>query len=252
MRFKINPKYRDLEEFVKGLPDEFETTGETLYKQRNEIKRIDALGREVNVKSFKIPHLVNRIAYAYIRGSKAKHSFDYGMRLREMGVHTPEPIAYVETIKGGLFNRSYYISKHHKYDFTIRDLIGFEFEDKDNILRQFAKFTYQKLHLNGVHHLDYSRGNILITRNGDNYHFSIVDINRMRFEKMDYYKGLCNFSQIWADADELAVVAREYARLNNRDEEEAVRLLVEFDRNHKKKINRKKQIKQKMRGSWFR
>lgn len=243
MRFRINPKYFELEEFVKRLPAEFDSMGTTLFKKRNEIKKIDALGHEVNVKAFKVPHLINRFAYAYIRGSKARHSFEYGMRLRELGVHTPKPVAYVETFKMGLFHQGFYVSKQHPYDFTIRDLIGFEFEDKENILRQFARFTYVKLHRNGVHHLDYSRGNILITKNDEGYHFSIVDINRLRFEKMDYIKGLKNFSQIWAGEDELEIVGREYARLNGRDEDEAVRLLIEFDHQHKTRINRKKRYK---------
>ncbi len=49
-------------------------------------------------------------------------------------------------LKAGLFNRSYYVSLHLEYDFTIRDLIGFNFPDKENILKQFAVFTFEKLH----------------------------------------------------------------------------------------------------------
>jgi hypothetical protein len=30
----------------------------------------------LNVKSFKIPHLINKIAYAWLRGSKAKYSYE--------------------------------------------------------------------------------------------------------------------------------------------------------------------------------
>ncbi len=250
MRIKINPKYKQLEDFIHSLHEKFEVTGQSIYTGRNEIKVFDYNDVRINVKSFKIPHFINKVAYAWIRGSKARHSYEYALKIRSVGAETPEPIGYVEKLKGGLFNKSYYVSLHHHYDFTVRDLIGFEFEDKENILRQFTKYTYEKLHKNGIHHLDYSRGNILITKQPDNiYNFSIVDINRMRFENMPYLKGLKNFSQIWAGEDELEVVAREYAKLNGKDEKEAVKLLIQFDKAHKEKINRKADLKRKLRKS---
>ncbi len=249
MRIEINPKYKELEEFIHSLHRNFNTSGECIYEGRNVIKIFNYKDYKINVKSFKIPHFINKVAYAWIRGSKARHSYEYALRMLKVGAETPEPIGYVEVLKNALFHKSYYISIHHKYDFTIRDLIGFEFEDKDNILRQFTKFTYEKLHKNNIHHLDYSRGNILISKNTNNiYNFSIVDINRMRFEKMPYLKGLKNFSQIWAEKNELEVVAREYAKLNNKNENEAIKLLIEFDKKHKEKINKREELKRKVRG----
>jgi len=249
MRFQVNPKFKEIEDFIKDLPKNFDITGESIYAGRNEIKIFDYKGYKINVKSFKIPHFINKVAYAWLRGSKAKHSYQYALKMRRVGADTPEPIGYVEILKDGLFNRSYYVSIHHEYDFTIRDLIGFEFEDKENILRQFARYTFQKLHKNRIHHLDYSRGNVLISRKEKGqYNFSVVDINRMKFEKMPYLKGLKNFSQIWASEEELEVVAREYAKLNGKNEEEAVKLLIQFDKDHKYKINRKAELKRKMRG----
>jgi len=249
MRLDINPKYRHLQNYLQNLPEDFSKLGTSIYKGRNEIRVIDYEGVKLNVKSFKVPHFINKVAYAYLRGSKAKHSFEYAMKIKACGAETPEPIACVEVLKNGLFNRSYYVSIHHQYDFTIRDLIGFDFPDKENILKQFAVFTYEKLHKNSIHHLDYSRGNILITRlENKKYDFSIVDINRMRFEKMDYLKGLKNFAQIWAGEDELEIVAKEYARINNKNEEEAVKLLIQFDKEHKEKIQRKLAWKRRIRG----
>ncbi|MGZ2368304.1 hypothetical protein ACXR6G_00775 [Ancylomarina sp. YFZ004] len=249
MRFKINPKFQHLSNFLENLHENFSKKGTSIYKGRNEIRIFENQGVKLNVKSFKIPHLINKIAYGYFRGSKARHSFEYAMKIRACGAETPEPIACIEVLKHGLFNRSYYVSIHHKYDFTIRDLIGFDFPDKVNILKQFAVFTYEKLHKNNIHHLDYSRGNILITRLEDKkYDFSIVDINRMRFEKMNYLEGLKNFAQIWGSDDELEIVAREYARVNNKNEEEAVKLLIQFDKEHKEKIQRKLAWKRRIRG----
>lgn len=248
IRCNVNPDYFVLADFVENLPEMFEKEGTCIYKGRNTIKTFIRDGLIINVKSFKIPHLINKVAYAWLRGSKAKHSYLYAMELIKRGANTPAPIAYIETLRNGLFNRSFYVSVHDAYDFTIRDLIGFEFPDKENILKQFSVFTYEKLHKNGVHHLDYSRGNILITQKEANrYSFSVVDINRMRFEKMDYLKGLKNFAQLWANAEELEIIAREYAKINKRDEVEAVELLIRFDKEHKAKISRKNSWKSKFR-----
>ncbi|PKQ68843.1 hypothetical protein BZG01_03020 [Labilibaculum manganireducens] len=251
MRYLVNEDYSILTDFVKKLPSVFEKEGDCIYTGRNTIKTFKHKGLLINVKSFKVPHFINKIAYAWFRGSKAKHSYEYGMEILRRGANTPKPIAVVEVLKNGLFNKSYYVSVHNNYDFTIRDLIGFEFPDKENILKQFAVFTYEKLHKNGIHHLDYSRGNILITKKGNGkYDFSIVDINRLKFEKMGYLKGLKNFSQIWASEDELEIVAREYARINNRNEDEAFQLLIKFDIAHKSKIKQKKFLKATSK-KWF-
>ncbi len=250
MRLTINPKFQHLKPFLENLHRDFNKMGKSIYSGRNEIRVFEHEGLTINVKSFKVPHLINKIAYAYLRGSKAKHSYEYALKIRQSGANTPEPIASIEILKKGLFNRSYFVSIHHKYDFTIRDLIGFNFPDKENILKQFAAFTYQKLHKNNIHHLDYSRGNILISRKGiQQYDFSIVDINRMRFENMGYLKGLKNFAQIWASEEELKIVAKEYARINDKDQTEAEELLIQFDKEHKEKIERKKNFKNRLKSS---
>lgn len=249
MRHKVNPEYLFIEDFVEKLPFVFENKGTSIYKGRNEIKVFEYEGLQLNVKSFKIPNFINKLAYAWLRGSKAKHSYEYGIEILRRGANTPEPIAFVETLKSGLFNRSYYVSVHHKYDFTVRDLIGYEFPDKENILKQFATYTYNKLHKMDIHHLDYSRGNVLITKlDNGKYGFSIVDINRLRFEKIDYLKGLKNFAQLWASKDELEIIARQYAKLNNQDENTAVQLLIQFDKKHKEKIHRKHKFKALIKG----
>ncbi len=252
MRVKINPKYKHLQTFIEQLPFIFDTDGEEIYSGRNSIKIFEYKGVRLNVKSFKVPHFINKVAYAWLRGSKAKHSFDYGMEILKRNANTPEPIAYVETLKYGVFSRSFYVSLQYNADFTIRELIGLPFSDKENILKQFTRFTYEKMHQKGIHHLDYSRGNILIKRLLDKqYEFSVVDINRLRFEPMPFEKGLQNFAHIWAYAEEIEIVGKEYARITNHSEQETVKLLYKFIKEHKAKINKRMAMKAKLRGEPF-
>ncbi len=78
-----------------------------------------------------------------------------------------------------------------------------------------------------------------------------MDINRLRFEEMSFEKGLQNFAHIWAYAEEIEIVAREYARITNHDEQETVDLLYQFIKEHKAKINKRMAIKAKLRGEPF-
>lgn len=244
----INSKYRYLEEFIQSIPDNWVNIGETIYKKRNEIKVIRLPGLDVNVKSYQIPHLVNKFAYVYLRNSKAKRTYYYAHKLQNMSVETPEPIAYINCYKKGILTNSFFVSiQLSEYPMTIRDVINRNIEDKELLLRQFTRFTYFSLLRNGVNHLDYSRGNILIENEGYMHQFSIVDINRMRFEKMGLEQGLKMFSKLWAGESELRIIADEYAKITNQEPEKIIDLLIYLDRKHKKKVKLRKVYKQKFK-----
>ncbi|PVX50056.1 hypothetical protein C7377_1704 [Balneicella halophila] len=244
----INSKFRHLEEFVYSLPDKWDTIGETIYKSRNEIKLFRLDGIIVNVKSYQIPHLINKFAYAYLRYSKAKRTYYYAHKLQNMSVETPEPIAYINCFRNGLLDRSYFVSiQLDDYPITIREVIGKEIDNKELLLRQFTRFTYFSMLRHGVNHLDYSRGNILIKKDSNMYQFSIVDINRMRFEEMDIRKGLKMFSRLWAERSELKIIADEYAKITDKDAKTVTELLISSDKKHKRKIKRKNKYKKRFK-----
>lgn len=75
IKFQINPKYNHLKEEILALPQRFENEGEVIYAWRNLIKVLTIKGLKINVKSFKVPHIINRFAYRYIRKSKAERSY---------------------------------------------------------------------------------------------------------------------------------------------------------------------------------
>lgn len=194
----------------------FENQGELIGTgYRNVIKILDINGKKYNIKSFKVPNLVNKIVYNFLRKSKAQRSFEYAEKLLSNGVKTPKPVAFVEYKSLLGFKQSYYISEQLKYDFTIRKLIDEPFcEDYENILRQFTQFTYQ-LHEKGIHFLDHSPGNTLIIKNNMHYDFYLVDLNRMRFEKMDFDQRMNNFARLSPKDYMLDIISDEYAKLLN-------------------------------------
>jgi len=180
---------------------------------RNSIKNITVDGIDLNIKSFKIPNLVNKIAYKFIRKSKARRSFEYGYKLLNLGINTPKPISFIEYSSLFFFQNSFYVSEQYPYDITYRELIDNpEYPDFEIILRAFTRFTY-KLHENGINFLDHSPGNTLIKKVGNGYEFYLVDLNRMKFQNMNFEERMKNFAKLSPKDVMLDVMSDEYAKL---------------------------------------
>ena len=248
IQYKIAPGYEALEEWVRNLPDYFPDHGTSIFKDRNEVKVFAEPGFELNVKAFKLPNLVNRYAYVYLRGSKAARSFQNARRFLDAGASTPVPVAYVECLSTGKLKESFYVSLNYRNDFTLRDVLNNLIPDKRNILTQWVHFTWSHLHQQGIYHLDYSPGNTLIKKEGDRYHFAVVDLNRMKFIPVGFEKGIQNFRQLDTDEETLWLIAAEYAALCGKPADRAIDLLLKFDRSNKAYRQRKGNFKRWIRG----
>ena len=225
--------------FLENIDTHFNKSSYSIHKARNEIKILNFMNEELVVKSFKIPTIINKLIYTFFRDSKAKKSYIHSLKIPDFA---PQTIAYIELEKNGLLDRSYFISKNFKYDFTIREpLLDFNFHDRENIFKAFAQFTY-KLHQNNVYHLDYSPGNILIKIENGKYIFNIVDINRMKFFNLSQTDRAKNFSKLWADESILTTIATEYTKLYSCDET-FIKQVIYFSNQNKKIKNFKKRLK---------
>jgi serine/threonine protein kinase len=242
-KYIINPKFDNFKEILVDIKNIFKSSDESIHKARNELKIIELNSLKCVVKSFKIPHAINKVAYTFFREGKAKKSFSNAMKLTELGVNTPEPVGIIEFFRFGVLSESYFISLYEPYDFTIREVFHHKVDDTQNILKQFAKFTYE-LHQKGVWHVDYSLGNILVTKKGTKYNFSLVDINRMEFKNIPPQEGLKNFNKFWAKFDEdLPIIAKEYAKLSNFNEDEAIKIVLDEAKKLEDKVNLKRKLK---------
>ncbi|WP_252981496.1 lipopolysaccharide kinase InaA family protein [Aliarcobacter butzleri] len=180
--------------------------------------------------------------YTFFKKSKAQKSYEYALKINEF---TPKPIGFIEFYKYGLLDESYFLSEKFDYNFTIREpLLDINFPNKNEILKSFAKFTFD-LHQAGIFHFDYSPGNILIKEENNNFIFKIVDINRMKFFDLELDDRLKNFSKLWAKDDDLKIIIKEYAKFLKVDENELITRAINFSHKHKAKINLKKRLKGK-------
>lgn len=245
--FVVHSKYDHLKDELLSCIKNFETSGKNVTEgERNVIKKFTVEVLEINIKKFKNPNVFNKYIYQYMRKSKAKRSFEYADRLTNLQIKTPFPIAYFERFEGGL-TESYYISEHVDYDFDFRYLIhNPTFKNREEVLRQFANFTFH-LHQNGINFLDHSPGNTLIlekSRDGksesNKYEFYLIDLNRMRFEPMDFEKRMHNFRRLWLSKTMIKVLSKEYAQLYGKGYNETHAFMTKYSRQFQKKVNSKK------------
>lgn len=247
MEFVFSDKYPDSKEEIISFVENFQQ-GRLLGKgDRNQIRIFPHQGKEINIKSFKVPNAINKIAYRFLRKSKAERSFEYAHHLLSKGIGTPYPIAYAEEKNGFGFRRSFYISEHLQSDLTYRTLVQeSHFPEWEKILRAFTRFTFM-LHEKQIEFLDHSPGNTLIRKEGEGYLFSLVDLNRMNFKKLTLEERMKNFSRLTPRKDMVEIMAAEYAQLISEPEELIYEKMWGYTREFQKDFQRKKALKKKLK-----
>ena len=216
MKYKVINKFFDT--FLVNIQKYFQSENNiVLFDKRNIIKIVEFENKKYVVKSFKIPHFINKIVYKFFRASKAKRSYDNSVKLEELNINTPKPIGYIEFSSFVFFKDSYYISEFFDYDFEIRAVFKDEnFKDRTNILKKFIEFTYD-VHNKGVYHIDYSPGNILVKKIDDEYQFFIIDVNRMKFLEFDVDLRMKSMSKLTFNESDNDLMIRHYSEISKID-----------------------------------
>ncbi|TVR88777.1 MAG: Kdo domain containing protein [Saprospirales bacterium] len=245
MHVVINGDYKRHRRRLVEMITDFDRSGEMLVKgKRNTIKIFPLDGKTVNIKAFQIPNAVNKLAYRYLRKSKARRSFEYAKKLLALGINTPEPMAYGEERNFWGLNKSYYLSEHLTGQFSIRQpLEQKNFTNREEILRQFTRFTFH-LHEKRVWFLDHSPGNTLVREDSNGqYQFFLVDINRMQFKKLSRKVRLNNFARLSADKKALSIIGEEYAKLTGWPKKATTRAILEADQKFRAGRKKKQRMK---------
>lgn len=221
-----------LTDYAKALPALFKYNyGTVIYKGRNELREMDWYGTKVVVKSFRVPNLINRIAYGVFRSSKAQRSFEYAEMLRREGIGSPAPVAYYTERNGLLFTHSYYVCLKSECPYSYVNLMRGDFPGQEEILRAIARTT-AALHEKGYLHKDYSRGNILFRRTDKGVEVEIIDLNRIRFRTVDMEEGCRNFERLPGTPEMFAILADEYAKARGFDANECLKLILKYNNAH--------------------
>lgn len=241
----LNPQYMHLEEFVKNLPSVFDSTGVILQDARNTIKVIEHEGIRYNVKRFRKPIFINRVVYTFFRKSKGYKAYFNAIEVIKRGFKTPTPIAYLELKSAGLIDYSYFVSL--QLDENIQELRNYYFTKLDNqvdtfVIASLAKYTAQ-LHKSEILHMDYSSGNVMCKINEDEIEFYLVDINRMKFQKVHLSDACKSVSRLFEYDDTMTFFAREYAAESNINESTCIDLMLKHKHAYEKYRERKDKFK---------
>lgn len=213
----INPEYDDMRQWLESLPERFDAEGRSIFRKRNEVKIFtpNHNGRSISVavKSFRRPTLAGRILYTLFRSSKACRSYLYSLRYIALGIDSPEPVAYIETRRGGLIDRSYYVSIKSDSIQTFDAVVAAEQFDRrlaDAVGRLMAE-----MHSKGAIHGDPNLKNILY--DPSTLKLSLIDNNRSRFGRVTRRKAIMNLRRITHRRDALRRITEAYASSLNLD-----------------------------------
>ena len=182
MKITVNPGMEHLRQFVRQLPELFPVSGEVLHDGRNQIRAFDIGGERLVVKRYKRPSAFNAVMYSFFRKSKARRAYEHALRLRELEIDTPEPVAWSEYRRNGLITETYFVSRRSDYAPLTAATERFPTSDSLPVLEAFSRFTV-RLHEKGICHEDFNQTNILWRHDEatGRYDFQLIDINRMKF-----------------------------------------------------------------------
>lgn len=217
MAFNITlaDKYKDWKDFLLSIPSRMDSEGTWIYgHKRNLIKSFEAPdGTVLVVKRYHKPRWINLFVYSWgIRKPKGVRAYRYATILINHGIETPEPVAYIEHRECGFLLDSYLITLQCTYPHRLYEMGDAKPNVYEPMAKALASFAAH-MHDEGILHLDFSPGNILWEKdaNGE-YHFSLVDINRMRFGNISMKAGCENFARLWGPKAFIVLLTKEYAR----------------------------------------
>lgn len=239
--FYIHQMYAHLRNEIEQIPSRFDIEGEVIYRVRNCIKKIDANGEMWNVKSFQTPITLNQFIYRHLRKSKAERSYKTALQLLSLGISTPQPIAYIVERNLWTIKRSYYISQHIDYDYTLGDLFHNPPHDAPRIITECLKYI-ASFHRKGLYFIDLSVGNILIKRQPDGaFTFYLIDLNRAAFynRPLTCSESIKAFCRLDTTYSQKKLVLQEYAQIAGFDHSE----VMQQYKLHEEKDNRRRRMK---------
>lgn len=238
-RVIVNPDFEELRAFIDSIPSHF-SEGKLVYAGRNEIRSFTVDGATIVVKRFGRLNFIKKIIYTFFRKDKALRSYDNSVELLIRGISTPIPLGYIAIKKHGLLEQLYYVSAETKAKDVKSELIDRE-PYNEPLLKAYATFV-AKLHELGVLHRDLNPTNVLYTQDGDgNYHFTLIDVNRMSFYGGPVPKAKCmeNLTLFWWLTPVYRAVLNVYAEKRGWTKNDIEKAIKVKERHDKRWIRRK-------------
>ena len=241
MKYVVSEAYRQYADFIDRIPQLFaQGEGTVIYRQRNEVRRMEYQGKTFIVKCYKKVNPIQQVVYTFFRKTKAERAFLYAQKFRERGIETPHEIAFIETSAYGLFNVGYFISEECSWRSSALDLR--EVEVFDRRLGRAVMEHIVLMHSRGILHGDLNLTNFLYQQRKDNgYDFKMIDTNRSHFINGMPSDEQClkNLVRITHRRDLYEFLIGQYAEIRKWNVEETIRqahLLLDHFENRRFKL----------------
>jgi tRNA A-37 threonylcarbamoyl transferase component Bud32 len=136
-----------------------------------------------------LSHTVGKLAGQ----SRAIRNFNNALKLLELGIPTPQPVAAMDERKLRTLKKSYYITikvqdAFHGYDWLKENFRKLSQPDQSQIIERFAALV-REMHFKGVIHGDLKCSNVLILPESKPFTFSITDLDAVSFTKKSWQAG---------------------------------------------------------------
>lgn len=180
MKQHLSSEYGHLKDWLPQIPHLFAThQGTLLYNGRNQIRLFEVAGEKLVVKQYKRHNLLKMFVYTFFRPNKARRSYENAIALRARHILTPHEIAYLEETRVSLVQQVYYVCAYTDWQPIQTRLI--DQNPYDAALGTAYAHFVASLHQHGILHRDLNPTNVLYREQEGNYHFQLIDINRMQF-----------------------------------------------------------------------
>ena len=159
----------------------FDREGVLIYDSRNQVRVFKVDGEKIVVKRYHRSLFHQRIDYTFRSPSEAKRAYTYALKLLELQINTPEPIACIEGYHWGLYKEGFFVSAFCG-DPDAR-ILREEWEEHDDLFNALAHFLVD-MHEKGFMHGDTNLSNFLYRKDEKSptgYCITTIDINRSRF-----------------------------------------------------------------------
>ena len=174
---------------------------------------------------------------------------EHAERLLNLGIGTPEPVASIEYVDAGCLRESYYICRYWPSDVDLRGLLYRDDSfgaNVESLLERLAGFTLLQ-HDNGVLHLDYNPGNILVRSSKEGFDFALVDLNRLRFKALAIDDRISALVRLTTSVDHLRTIGRHYAVMHGTDPNRFCRRLESSHLRFLRRTRAMKRLKSRLR-----
>lgn len=239
MKSVIHPSYIAIAPELKRLAEEEYTPDKVFCDNRNKVVLVTVGGKQLVLKKYKPANLFTGLVYTLFRKTKARRAYDHALRLLDAGFDTPFPVAYFEKRRWGLFRDGYFISEYAELPSAADFFYGDRSDRAEHefLAESLSKFTL-KLHLEGIIPLDFNMSNILMKKEGKDYRFVLIDINRMKFGRVPRLReAMRSFFQLGTYPHDHLSLLVPYTSARGYDFEDALYYVIRY-RRHQKRLRR--------------